>query len=103
MHWSILEMLNAKPSIKRTSEQFLGGVECYEMNVDGAEVFFSEVSFRTGEDLRDKDVVEFYIRKGEFRSHVTISKEMVRTYKRNKEDNFVVHEIRQILNENLTQ
>ena len=78
MENEILEKLNAKISKKQTSEQFMYDVACYEMPSKDFTILFSEVDFRTGDDLREKDLISFYIKKDRKRMFVNFSKDFIK-------------------------
>jgi len=77
MELSILQITNSKPSLNQTSHQFISGIGCYETMVDDIIVYFSQCDFTNGEDLREKNMVDFYLERGRIRSRLKMSMEMM--------------------------
>jgi len=73
----ILEKLKAVRSKHFTSEQFLSKIPCYEMKIGDIQVYFSECDFQSGKNLRRKGIIDFILIKGNKRTSLKVTKEMI--------------------------
>jgi hypothetical protein len=93
METSILKKLNAKPTEKYTCEQFSHGLLNYEMvNDTEIKIYFSEVCFTSGSDLRPKNIVSFRYDWNDLHGIFPVSKELLLEY----DDifNYIMHHLK---------